>query len=327
MSDLISVIIPAFNSAHTLDACLSSVLEQTYGNLEIIIIDDGSTDNSKEICDQYASAHTRIRAFHQQNRGPSAARNVGLRAAQGQYIAFVDSDDELHPDYFKTLLEMLVRYEADVSAISYQIVAQDKAASLVRENTKTLIFDSKEAVSDLLYQKHLDSSQCCKLYRRAIIDGMTFPEDIRVYEDLEFVYHVFCQCKRITWTDKKMYYYHKQSSGQMDSLSPITGDAFMVMERIGQDLYHRFPHLTKAIENRTISVSFNILKLLSQSQRHNETTARICWQNIKALRLSNFLDPNVRLKNKLGIVLSIFGLHALSRTFSLCAGKNYRSQQ
>ena len=332
MREVISVIIPAYNSESTLESCVASVLDQTYRETEIVIVDDGSVDGTLKMGNRLSSIYNNVRVESIKHAGPSAARNAGLRLARGRYIAFVDSDDRIHPEYLATLHSLMLEHGADISAVTYQMVASNTlyasnklsaykqiCANDSKANVK--VYSSAEAVADLLYQKHLDSSQCCKLFRRKLIEGLYFPEDCRVYEDLLFVYQAFCRSEKIVWTDKQMYYYHKTADGQMDSVSPCVTDAFEVMERIRKDLSSRYPTLSHAIDNRTISVSFNILKLMAVSHetRHDEGIEHRCWDNIRSLRFANFFDPNVRIKNKVGVLLSLFGHRFTMSVFSIVA--------
>ena len=332
MREVISVIIPAYNSESTLESCFASVLDQTYRETEIVIVDDGSVDGTLKMGNRLSSIYNNVRVESIKHAGPSAARNAGLRLARGRYIAFVDSDDRIHPEYLATLHSLMLEHGADISAVTYQMVADNTlSASNTLSAYKQIcandskanvrVYSSAEAVADLLYQKHLDSSQCCKLFRRKLIEGLYFPEDCRVYEDLLFVYQAFCRSEKIVWTDKQMYYYHKTADGQMDSVSPCVTDAFEVMERIRKDLSSRYPTLSHAIDNRTISVSFNILKLMAVSHetRHDEGIEHRCWDNIRSLRFANFFDPNVRIKNKVGVLLSLFGHRFTMSVFSIVA--------
>ena len=332
MREVISVIIPAYNSESTLESCVASVLDQTYRETEIVIVDDGSVDGTLKMGNRLSSIYNNVRVESIKHAGPSAARNAGLRLARGRYIAFVDSDDRIHPEYLATLHSLMLEHGADISAVTYQMVASNKLSASNKPSAykqicanfskaDARVYSSAEAVADLLYQKHLDSSQCCKLFRRKLIEGLYFPEDCRVYEDLLFVYQAFCRSKKIVWTDKQMYYYHKTADGQMDSVSPCVTDAFEVMERIRRDLSSRYPTLSHAIDNRTISVSFNILKLMAVSHetRHDEGIEHRCWDNIRSLRFANFFDPNVRIKNKVGVLLSLFGHRFTMSVFSIVA--------
>ena len=344
MREVISVIIPAYNSESTLGSCVASVLDQTYRETEIVIVDDGSVDGTLKMGNRLSSIYNNVRVESIKHAGPSAARNAGLRLARGRYIAFVDSDDRIHPEYLATLHSLILEHGADISAVTYQMVADNKLSASNKPSASNKssasnkpsaykqicandskadvrVYSSAEAVADLLYQKHLDSSQCCKLFRRKLIEGLYFPEDCRVYEDLLFVYQAFCRSEKIVWTDKQMYYYHKTADGQMDSVSPCVTDAFEVMERIRKDLSSRYPTLSHAIDNRTISVSFNILKLMAVSHetRHDEGIEHRCWDNIRSLRFANFFDPNVRIKNKVGVLLSLFGHRFTMSVFSIVA--------
>ena len=317
MSDLISVIIPVYNSDNSLGRCLASISGQTYQNLEIILVDDGSTDKSLDICHSFAENDGRAIVLHQENSGPSAARNAGIKIAKGRYLSFVDSDDEVDSRYFETLLGIIEDNDSDISSVSYQIVKSGKQPLTADRNADVEHFDSESAISHLLYQNKLDSSQCCKLYKREIIGDTLFPTNIRVYEDLLFVYKIFCKCRKISWSNRKLYFYHKEQNGQMDSISPVVTDAFEVMDEIKGDILQRNPQLEGAIGNRTISVSFNIVKLLARSNRHNEEVESICWRNIQELRTRNFFDPKVRMKNKLGIIISLFGQSFTRFIFSI----------
>lgn len=332
MREVISVIIPAYNSESTLESCVSSVLDQTYHETEIVIVDDGSVDGTLKIGNRLSSIYNNVRVESIKHAGPSAARNAGLRLARGRYIAFVDSDDRIHPEYLATLHALMLEHGAEITAVTYQMVVDNTLSvsnkpSAYKQNcandskANVRVYSPAEAVADLLYQKHLDSSQCCKLFRRKLIEGLNFPEDCRVYEDLLFVYQAFCSSEKIVWTDKQMYYYHKTADGQMDSVSPCVTDAFEVMERIRKDLSSRYPTLSHAIDNRTISVSFNILKLMAVSHetRHDEGIEHRCWDNIRTLRFTNFFDPNVRIKNKVGVLLSLFGRRFTMLVFSIVA--------
>lgn len=333
MLEVISVIIPAYNSESTLESCVASVLNQTYRETEIIIVDDGSVDGTLMIGKRLSSAYDNVRVESIEHAGPSAARNTGLRLARGRYIAFVDSDDWIHPEYLATLHSLMLETGADISAVTYKIVVESSSLSLSNNasvckrlcplywKADVRVYSPAEAVADLLYQKHLDSSQCCKLYRRELIEGLFFSEDCRVYEDLFFVYQAFRRSKKIVWANKRMYCYHKTADGQMDSVSPCVTDAFDVMERIRQDLSSRYPTLSRAIDNRTISVSFNILRLIAASEEtcRDKRIEEQCWDNITTLRSTNFFDPNVRLKNKAGILLSLFGHRFTMMVFAIVA--------
>ena len=305
----ISIIIPVYNASKTLDACIASILRQTYCDYEVVLIDDGSSDSSADLCDSIATQHEHFKVAHIPHSGSSAARNKGLEMATGKFISFIDSDDEVDGRYLETLLYIISDYDADVAALSYQIIPRRKKPKPINDSAPIKIFPCEEAVLTLLYQNNLDSSQCFKLFRRDIINNIRFPEQYRVYEDLWFIYQIYSRCNKVAWTNRKLYFYHKERYGQMDKTCPLVDDSLNIVEDISKDLRLRFPHerFEKAINSRTVSISFNLLKHLSRQHISNPELENRCWENIKSLRLGNLLDPNARFNNKLGVLLSFFG--------------------
>lgn len=171
---LISVIVPIYNTQHFLPTCIDSILNQTYQNLEIILINDGSTDTSPILCNQYANYDSRITIIHKENGGVSSARNAGLKIATGEYIAFVDSDDYLDPDFFANLS----KYDADVI-----VSGQDKATGL--QNIST--------IKQNYYDWDSFVGPCEKLYKRSMIQGIHFKENLPIGEDIIFNLEVLNQ--------------------------------------------------------------------------------------------------------------------------------------
>ena len=312
---MISVIIPVYNVAAHLPACLDSVLAQTHRDIEVLVIDDGSTDGSGDLCDDYACRDARITVLHQANGGPSAARNEGLAAARGEYIAFIDSDDVVHSRYLEVLLAAIVEHDADIAQSPYQIVPEAQRSAygrdrLIRplpERYPTQMLTSSQAMISMLYQQGMADSSPCKLFRASLFDGQRFPLVYRVYEDLYAMAQVYPRIRRMAWVDVPMYFYFKNDSGTLNSLSVRRNDAFEVLEAIeAQFMVTGQPAYVRATRERRLSVAFNILRLLSR-QPHtdaNKVMAYCCWQHIKALRSESIHDPNARIKNRLAALLS-----------------------
>ena len=207
---LVSIIIPVYNALPYLREVLESVIHQTYQYLEIIIVDDGSSDGSGGVCDNYAKSDNRIILIHQENRGLSAARNTGLCKATGDLIAFLDADDAYHPDYIKVMIEDMIREKVDVVICNYRIC---NSLSSLTENCKGRNrslhehgkYDRKTALRNLVDGK-LNISAWNKLYRKELWDGIQFPEG-RVYEDNGTIYKIIDRCTAIFVTEKVLYYY------------------------------------------------------------------------------------------------------------------------
>ena len=183
---MISVIIPVYNVEPYLRKCLDSVVNQTYKELEILIIDDGSTDGSGAICDEYAKTDKRIRVFHTENRGLSCARNLGLDEAKGEWIGFVDSDDWIEPDMYEVLLKNAEKTGADVVECGYSRIYPDSV--YIRQKEELIINGGKEAIH-ALFQHKINETVWNKLWSRKSFCVIRFPEG-RVFEDVATTYRL-----------------------------------------------------------------------------------------------------------------------------------------
>lgn len=202
----VSVIVPIYNVEEYLPRCLESLLNQTLQDIEIICIDDGSKDSSGAILDDYALRSTKIRAVHVNNGGVSRARNTALSIAQGDYIGFVDSDDYASPGMFSTLLEYARRSGADIVQCSY-----DKTS---RRTTEVKAFQGREEIVTALMDFDLTNAVWDKLYRRDVIDGVRFPEDLKFAEDFEFNAHAFVRADRVTIIPDSLLFYTERDESE-----------------------------------------------------------------------------------------------------------------
>ena len=212
MNQTISVIVPVFNVAGYLPQCVDSILSQDYGNLEVILIDDGSTDGSGEICDRYAALDSRVRAIHQKNGGAAAAKNAGLRLATGEYLAFADSDDYLELGAYGFLMKVLLENGADAVQGSFREVYRNRAeeqriSEEILEGYDYLLRFPKDFSCALLWNK---------LYRRALFDGVFFEEGHKI-DDEYFTYQGFLQPRKVVRADRIVYNYRKRASSVMSS--------------------------------------------------------------------------------------------------------------
>ena len=316
---MISVIIPVYNVAPYLPACLDSVLAQTCTDIEVILVDDGSTDESGEVCNDYACRDARVTVIHQPNQGPSAARNAALDVAQGEFVAFIDADDVVHARYLEILLEQMLQEGADIVQSPYLIIDSSKRKEYTHERLcqpidsktlalKTVIEQNNDALLQMLYQHpYGPNTSPCKLFRTKLFDDLRFPLLYRVYEDLYLMAHLYQRMGRMVCIREPLYYYFKDNTGTLNSQSIRRTDAFDVLETLEvQFLVQGKRDCVRAARERRLSVAFNILKLLSQ-QPHtdaNKAMAHRCWQHIKSLRSESIHDPKARRKNRLVALLT-----------------------
>lgn len=243
--DLISVIVPVYQVEAYLDRCVQSIVDQTYTNLDIILVDDGSTDRCPQMCDEWAKRDGRIRVIHKENGGLSDARNAGLRVAAGMYIAFVDSDDDVDLQYIEVLYRALNDAQADIAECG--VLLTDEGGQVLRERSceeECVCLDRIEALRRLVLEKGVYQTVWNKLYRRTVIEGIDF-EVGKCHEDDFWTYQVLERIERIVVIRRTLYHYLQRASGIMGkgySLKRL--DGLEARYRRMQDL-QKYPELAE----------------------------------------------------------------------------------
>ena len=211
--ELITIVIPVYNVEKYLDRCINSVINQTYSNLEIILVDDGSTDSCPKICDEYEKKDKRIKVIHKENEGVSSARNIGLKNATGNYITFVDSDDTITEDYIKVILENL---NSEEILIFNYILKKNKNTRVNYCNLNKITGIDDELINSLI-RYHLLNSVTNKVYKKEIIDkyNLHFREDIICGEDFIFNLDYLTKIKTAKIIKKPLYYYYQNEKSIM----------------------------------------------------------------------------------------------------------------
>lgn len=305
-NELITVIVPIYNVAEYLPRCLDSIVRQTYENLEIILVDDGSTDDSGTICDEYSKNDRRIRVIYKENGGLSSARNAALDIASGDAVTFIDGDDAIHSHYVEVLLNNMTGYGADIASIVNMRVKTIPVVESVPEANNIREYTPESAISAVLYQDKMDNSMCGKLFRRELFENVRFP-DGALYEDLATFYRVFELANSVVWNSSKLYYYLERESSIIGCFSLRRLDVLDVVDEIEVYMADNHPTLLGAAKCRKLSANFNMLMLLAQNGYSDSKYSCRCWQNIKSLRWSSLCNKNVRIKNKIGILASYSG--------------------
>jgi glycosyltransferase involved in cell wall biosynthesis len=241
MDNRISIIVPVFNIENYVERCIHSLLNQTCANIEIITVDDGSTDSSGEILDRIAAGDSRVKVIHKPNGGVTSARLRGVKEASGQWIGFVDGDDEVEPDMFEHLLDNAITYNAEISHCGYQMVFPGGRIDYYY-NTGVLVKQDKvTALKELLSGERIEPGLCNKLFRRTLFDsllqGDAVPHDIKINEDLLMNYLLFKQAEQTVYEDICPYHYllHKGSAATTKKRHHVT-DPLRVNELIRNDL-------------------------------------------------------------------------------------------
>lgn len=279
---MISVIIPIYNVEAFLSACLDSVVQQSHTDLEIILVDDGSTDSCPEICDAYAAADARIKVIHQQNRGLSTARNAGIESSSGEYITFVDSDDFILPDMLERLLELARRYDADYVQCGYNPCEENA----VLQNT---VYPCTEAEEPLIYDGPMDRVNaylqrntvyvyvCGKLYSRRLFDEIRFPEG-KIHEDIYPTLQLVHAAKRIAISRSYGYMYriHKNSITH-SPFNPKRLDKLDAIESMIAFASQNYPELLPVLYSKMlIACMLFMLIMASQGYKDRRVDQRLC---------------------------------------------------
>ncbi|PZU86353.1 MAG: glycosyl transferase family 2 [Chryseobacterium sp.] len=273
---LISLIIPCYNAKQTLGKCLDSVIQQSYNNLEIIIIDDGSTDGTSRIYEDFQSRDERIKIFKQSNSGVSKARNKGIKESIGEYICFVDSDDWVEPNYCSELYHSLVRENADISIIEASYEDENGNVVFNKSISEEKVFDGKRALYLLLEDDVIQSHPWGKLYKVSFFKNVNFPENLKCYEDYSTLFKIFDKAIKVVKSNKKLYHYIQREDSLSHNLSPETSYDFYLSII---DVYTFWqskaevknePNITKNIIRKLLMVLKRILRQTNKEKMRTE---------------------------------------------------------
>ena len=202
--ELISIIVPVYKVEKYIHKCIDSIINQTYSNLEIILVDDGSPDNCAKICDEYALKDERINVIHQKNMGLSEARNRGIQISKGKYIGFVDSDDYIEPTMFQDLYNALIDNNADISICNFYII--NNKEKVLKNNFKSINYTKIEALKEILLDKNIQSYAWNKLYKRELFKNIKYPIG-KKYEDIGTTFYLFEKSNKISYIENPEYNY------------------------------------------------------------------------------------------------------------------------
>lgn len=311
-SDKISVIIPIYNVEKYVKKCIESVIAQTYSNLEIILVDDGSTDNCGEICDEYARRDVRIKVIHKMNGGLSDARNAGLDMAVGEYIAYVDGDDYVSNDYIEVLYKILVLNNADISIGSFQYIfggdteKDDKPQKTNVLAGSVLQWTSEETLHHMLQQRKITTSVCGVLSRSIYWERVRFPKG-KICEDLGTSYKIYSQAEKIVFTNQVIYYYlMRQGSIQNTKFSKEKMDELALALECQTFINNNYPDLESAAANRVVSSAFHILFSMKDDSEAFEESQEL-KRIIQSYRKQMIFGKDVNKKVRLGCMCTYFG--------------------
>ncbi len=243
----ISIIVPVYKVEPYLRKCLDSILAQTFTNFEVILVDDGSPDNSGKICDEYAIKDSRVRVIHKENGGLSSARNAGIDIAQGKYLGFVDSDDYIAEDMYEVLYENLKFYDADISSVEIIPFRDDKYENTSKEK-KEILLNKKEAIKSVLEGTDFYAYAWNKLYRKELFYNNRYLEG-ETFEDAYIIIDILLETDKIIVSNEEKYFYLQRNDSIMgQKFSKKTLDVIKAWQYNQKKILNHFPDLKDSIE-------------------------------------------------------------------------------
>lgn len=253
MGKTISIIIPVYKVEEYLNRCVQSVVDQTYHDLEVILVDDGSPDRCPQICDEWSMRDPRIKVIHQENSGVSAARNAGIRVAQGEYLYFVDSDDWIVPTLCEKVMDIFVKTDVDIVAFNAVKITDSDSCLGSTEKLAEGIYPVEMMLKDLV-QGHINGYVWNKVFKRMLFKDIWFPNR-SAYEDLAIVYKLFSNASRIYCMNEQLYFYYQRADSAIANINAKKlGELFLSKWEIYEDLKLSYPVAAKmAFQNTALS--------------------------------------------------------------------------
>lgn len=316
MDDLISIIIPVYNVEKYLDKCLDTVINQTYKNIEIIIVNDGSTDNSLDICNKYKNLDNRVKVFSIKNSGASQARNYALKKAKGKYLAFVDSDDYIDLDMIELLYNNMIKEKADLSCCSFYEVFKDDIKKKTEED-KVYIMNNKKTIEKSFLDEGLSVYLWNKLYKRELFKNIELPVG-KSSQERFVMYEIFDKAKRVVYQSICKYYYIQRKNSTAHNLVKVNTDSI-------EASLNAVNYLKKYKDIRPLAVKEYLLTRLRCYKKlvyYNKKIDKRIRKNL--IRELNKYNIDYSLKEKIEIILLKYFPHIYKIIGKIYYNRKYR---
>lgn len=308
MDKTVSIIVPVYNVEKYIYECVDSLVGQTYRNIEIILVDDGSPDSCPQICDEYSRADERIKVIHKANGGLSDARNAGIDIACGEYLMFVDSDDYIVSDTVEQLTYMLESSGADIASCGFTGDSEELSLGV---SMGYRVVTPAEALKYILIEKKLSTSASTKIFAKSLFDGIRFPVGM-IYEDYATIYKTIHAASTVAYTGVNKYYYRPNPAG-------ITGRGFYkkqlqyfeISEEVMRFVCNEYPSYKRYVKFRAERMAISFYKSMSSSHFDDSETASFLARFIRR-NIFGYMFSGYALRSKLyGLMISVMPKAAL----------------
>lgn len=256
---MIDVIIPVYNVEKYIERCVKSLLNQSYSDYRIILIDDDSSDSSGEICDRLAKENEKVISYHLENKGVAVARNFGIQKSTAEIVTFVDSDDFVHRDYLKRLLNAMEKAEADMIISGLTDVWDNSVINEPADDEVVEVPELGEVIRRVFAQETIDVSPCAKLYKRSLFENIRYPEG-EIYEDMKVIIKLLEAADKVAVTSYSGYYYYQREGSIMHG--EMSNDRITLMETMEKYMVYvaeNYPQANDAVKTRYIRCGFHVL--------------------------------------------------------------------
>lgn len=312
VNELITVIVPVYNVEQYLDKCVDSILSQTYSNIEVVLVDDGSTDDSGKMCDEYKKKDNRIVVIHQTNQGLSGARNSGIDIAKGVYITFIDSDDYVSKKYIEFLYTMICDNSADIASCKEKkfyevsdIVEEDVVKSSVQ------IYKKEQALENMLYRRNVDSYAVGKLYKKVLFQEIRFPVGV-LFEDTKTIYKVYDLIDKIAVSSEGLYYYlQRRGSIVNSSFDKKKMEQVWASEEIVEFVSRKYPQLLLAAVSKYFISAIDVYRKIPNNVEYKKEKKELEYI-IRKYRKDVLKDKNNKLLTRLIALLAMISVSSLN---------------
>lgn len=307
----ISVVVPIYNVENYINQCVDSILKQTYKNLEIVLVDDGSTDQSGSICDSYKEKDSRIIVIHKRNGGLSDARNTGLDVCKGDFISFVDSDDYLAPFFYEMMMGVAEKRGCDIVALKGGTSFWDREADPVLAKNKNEFtvryLNAYDVLEKMLYQE-IATGAPFKIYKKETFDGIRFPVGY-LYEDVATTYKPFFKAEKCAIVEADIYAYRKRRDSIIrQSFSSKKMICLDIFDQLVNDKQLKEIGLQKAAKSRVYAMTYSVFL---QVPRNDKKKQKIIWNKLKTVQKDIMFDTSriMRKKNRYAAYVSMLGMN------------------
>lgn len=302
--ELISVVIPVYNVEDYLERCIQSVINQTYSNLEIILVNDGSTDKSGDICDKYSKIDKRIIVIHKKNGGLSDARNAGIERATGKYIAFVDSDDYIDKEMYEIMYNNLIQNNANISIVNrYYTFPNGEKVLRYKINEHIKVMNNIEAIEEMNSFSTFDMAAWDKLYEKNLFDTIRFPVG-KLSEDFYIMYLILEKSKKVVFDSTPLYYYF-QRENSITRNKKINFDFAKAAKEQMNYIEGKYPELEKCVKSAYLSANLTVYNShLKQNVRPDKEVVKEIKKEIK--RYYPYIKENEKIDNIKKIQAKLF---------------------